>query len=204
MRIGFLVLIGLCISFAQAQSAFTLKYFGLTSHPKGDPTAELQPNKLDKNARLVVNVGAIGGYEKFVFKDLYSVKVMQGFLADCSNGFMSVSHIGARVMLYKDDKHRINFGIGPTFVFRESWNRFGSKYTSSGFFNEYTTKKGKEWQWKFVWYAFELEYDYCFNQKDNFSISLIPVFPLALISNFGWKHWIEYKEYDKTRIYVPK
>lgn len=189
--------------FCSAQETITLKYFGLTIHPFGDKTANLQPNKLDKNAHFVANIGLFIGYEKFLYEDRFSIKLIQGFISDCSNGFASVTHFGPRVALLKREKHRIYFGIGPTLLIRDSWLRFGDAYESSGFFNETYSDHFGDLQWKLIPYAFEFEYDIAFNPENQFSISLTPGVP-AIIFSVGWKHWFHLREYDDLKLYVPK
>lgn len=198
-----IVLLASCFS-SFSQSTFTAKYFGLTVHPKGDRTAHLQPNKLDKNAVFVRNTGLFVGYERFVYEDLISVKVIQGVMTDCSNGLASATHVGIRAGLVLSLKHDIYLGVGPTFIARESWSRFGSSYTSSGFFNETSTKKFGDVQWKFIWYGAEFEYDYKFNAKNCVSLSLTPGVPLAMIFSIGWKHWIKLPVKPEPVIYVPQ
>ena len=204
MRLGIVLILLLSCLNLNAQETFTIKYFGLTIHPWGDPTAHLQPNKLDPNAKFVANVGVFVGYEKYLFKDLFSVKLIQGAVSDCSNGFASITHLGPRVTLMKTEKHRVYFGIGPTLIVRDSWNRFGEAYQSSGYFNETYSRRFGELQWKFVPYAFEFEYDYAFNNKNQLSVSFTPGVPLAMIWSVGWKHWFHFKEYDDYKDYIPK
>lgn len=204
MRIWLVLVSLLCFLSLNGQETLTVKYFGLTIHPFGDPTANLQPLKLDKKARFVANVGVFVGYEKFFYKDLFSAKIIQGVLADCSFGFASVTHLGPRVTLLKSEKHRVYFGIGPTFLVRDSWSRFGDEYASSGFFNETYSKRFGELQWSFIPYAFEFEYDYAFSQKNQLSISLTPGVPLATILSVGWKHWFHLKEFDEYKDFIPK
>lgn len=187
-----------------AQSALTVKYFGMTIHPFGDKTAHLQPKKLDPNAVFVLNKGLFVGYERFVYQDLISIKVIQGVMTDCSDGLAEVSHLGVRATLLQTDKHRLCMGIGPTLIVRESWTRFGNAYTSSGFFNEANSERFGALQWRFVPYGFEFEYDYCISKKNNLSVSLTPGIPLANIVSIGWKHWINFKEFDDVKLYVPK
>jgi hypothetical protein len=186
-----------------AQSSFTLKYYGLTIHPLGDASAELQPRKLDKNAVFVLNTGVFLGFEKFVHQDLISIKLINGVLSDCSKGLAVVSHVGIRATLYQAEKHRFTFGLGPTFIARESWSRFGSVYASSGFFNEAETNRFGAVQWKFIPYGIDLEYDYCITQNDNLSFSLTPGIPLANICSVGWKHWFNFKTFDRIFMYQP-
>ena len=185
------------------QETLTLKYFGLTIHPLGDKTAYLQPNKLDKNAHFVANVGLFIGYEKYLYEDFFSLKLIQGFVSDCSNGFASVTHFGPRVALLRREKHRIYFGIGPTLIVRDSWNRFGDAYESSGYFNETYSPRMGELQWKLVPYAFEFEYDFAFTPDNQLSISLTPGVP-AMILSVGWKHWFHLREYDELKLFIPK
>ena len=187
-----------------AQETLTIKYFGLTIHPMGDKTAALQPNKLDKNAHFVINTGLFVGYEKFLYKDLISVKFIQAALTDCSNGFAIVTHFGVRAHLLKKGKHSVYFGIGPTLLIRDSWTRFGDAYNGSGYFNETYSQRLGALQWKFIAYAFEFEYDYSFNQTNQLSVSLTPGVPLATILSVGWKHWFHFKDYDHYRVYIPK
>jgi len=187
-----------------AQDAITVKYFGLTIHPAGEKTAHLQPNKLDQNARFVANYGVFLGYEKFVYEDVISVKIIQGLLSDCSNGFASVTHVGARARLIATEKFRFYIGVGPALLVRDSWNRFGDDYTSSGYFNETYSKRLGELQWKIAPVAVELEYDYVFNPKNQLSLSFTPGIPTAMIFSIGWKHWLHVKEFDQFRPYLPK
>lgn len=193
-----------CTLNAYGQSAFTLKYFGLTVHPFGDKTAALQPHKLDKEAHVVLNFGGYAGYERFVYKDFISVKYIQGFFADCSAGWASVSHLGARMLLLENPKHRLYFGVGPTFLIRDSWRRFGDRYTSSGYFEDGKLKRLGEVQYKFIPYACEFEYDWRCSERDHLSVSFTPGVPLALTFSVGWKHWIKTGQFDYEKLYIPK
>lgn len=204
MKILVFLSVLLCFG-ARAQETLTVKYFGMTIHPFGDRTAELQPYKLDKNARFVVNKGLFVGFEKYFYEDLFSVKIIQGVLTDCSDGLAIVTHIGPRIALMKTEKHRVYFGIGPTLLVRDSWRRFGDAYEPSGYFNETHSKRLGDLQWKFIPYAFEIEYDYAFNNNNQISFSCTPAVPLAALFSLGWKHWFHWKEYNNdVKVYVPK
>lgn len=205
MRYFFVVAGVLLWTTVLAQSSFTIKYFAMTIHPFGDRTAHLQPRKLDKDARFVQNHGVFLGYERFVYEDLVSVKYIQGLLRDCSDGNTLVSHLGVRLALVQTPRQSLYLGIGPTFIARESWKRFGSAYISSGFFNEYEGDRLGMVQWKFVPYGLEFEYDYRLSPKNHLSISITPGLPLATICSLGWKHWI--KPYTGSRppvLFIPK
>lgn len=203
-NLGIFILFLVWMQSSHAQSTFTLKYFGMTVHPFGDPTAHLQPYKLDNKARFVVNFGGFAGYEQFVYRDLVSVKAIGGLFTDCSAGWATVVHLGPRLNLMKLKKHRLYIGIGPTLILRNSWTRFGESYTPSGFFNVAETQRYGDIQWKFVPYGMEFEYDYAITERDQFSVSFTPGVPLAMIFSFGWKHWITIKKFDPYKIYIPR
>lgn len=187
-----------------AQSTFTLKYFGLTIHPFGDRTAALQPYKLDKTAHFVLNFGGYAGYERFVYKDFVSAKVIQGIFTDCSAGWCSVTHLGVRMLLIEKPKHRVYLGVGPTLLVRNSWERFGSEYASSGYFERGSSRLLGDVQWKFLLYGAEIEYDYRCTERDHLSVSFTPGLPLACTFSIGWKHWITLDNFDYKKIYIPR
>jgi len=185
--------------FVSAQTTLAVKYFGLTVHPTGDPTAPLQPHKLDDKARFVANFGGFVGVERFVYKDLVSVKIIQGLFTDCSGGWCSVTHIGGRMILLKKPKHRVYLGLRPAFMLRDSWTRFGSAYKPSGFFYEDTIRGLGAVQHRFLPVSFGLEYDYVITPKEQLSVSFTPGVPLACILSVVWKHWFSVKEYSYKR-----
>lgn len=202
--VGVLFLGLFSIAQSVAQSTFTLKYFGLTVHPFGDPTANLQPYKLDRNAFFVANFGLFTGYEKFVYKDILSVKVIQAGFSDCSGGAAGFTHLGIRAVALDRGKHFGSIGFGPVFLYRNSWTRFGEDYESSGYFRIHETKWGPM-QYKFIPYGLDIEYDYELNPNNGVSFSVIPGFPMALVFSFGWKHWFNKKEESyKKVLYVPR
>lgn len=186
------------------QQTITVKYFGLTIHPAGDKTANIQPYKLDKNAVFVANFGGFIGYERYLHEDLVSAKTISAVFTDCSGGFAVVQHLGIRGTLMKLEKHRIYAGLGPTLLVRDSWTRFGDAYQSSGFFNLSNTKTFGDVQWKLIPYGFEFEYDYVFTDKNQLTVSFTPGVPLAAILSVGWKHWFNVKSYKQYKVYVPK
>ena len=101
-----------------AQDNIGIKFFGLSIHPKGEKdNAFLMPNKLDKKAYLVMNFGAEIMYEKFLYKDIVSAKIVQALYVDCAEKLGGFSHIGIRAKIFKIGRHSLYGGIGPTLVF---------------------------------------------------------------------------------------
>lgn len=180
-----------------SQSTLTVKYFGLTIHPFGDKAAALMPYKADSRGVFIANFGGFVGYEKYIYEDFISAKIIQGVFTDCSGGLAGATHIGLRGVLIDRKKHRLSFGLGPTLIYRDSWNRFGERYTSSGFFNEYYSRSIGDIQWKFFYFGFEFEYDYLINSKNDLSVSFTPGVPMACIFSVGLKHWFS-KDFKKT------
>lgn len=98
MKIGVLILlVGLLAKFdVNAQNNVSIKFIGLSIHPKGEGNAFLMSNKLDENGYLVFNLGGLISYEHFIYKDILSIKVTQALYADCATRLGGTSHIGLR------------------------------------------------------------------------------------------------------------
>lgn len=192
-----LILLGSLSAFGQ--SNFSVEFVGLTVHPAGDRTAHLQPNKLDPNARFVVNYGAVITYEKYLLNDVFAVRGLQSVLADCSAGWASISHIGIKAIAFKSQKHRIGVSLGPAFMIRESWRRF-EDYESSGFLNDGQSDLFGPIQYKIFPLAAEIEYEIKLNDKIDWQFSFTPGLPMALTFATGVKFWINRNFDDKLRL----
>ncbi len=79
------------------QNIVGVKLFGLSIHTEVENGNEkIFPRKLDNNGIFVFNLGATINYERLVYKDFVSIKVVQGLYSDCANKFAGFSHIGIR------------------------------------------------------------------------------------------------------------
>lgn len=186
---------------SQTPSNIGLKFIGLTMHPMGDRTANLQPYKLDPHARFVFNFGGVLSYERFIWQDVFSIKVLQALFADCSAGLASVTHVAIRGTFLNRNGHRLSIGFGPAFMVRQDWARLPD-YHSSGFMNESEFPLLGPVQWKMFWYGIEIEYDLRLSKHWDFSASLVPGVPMAITIGAGMKYWFgrDYKE----KISLPK
>ncbi|HEY4649809.1 MAG TPA: hypothetical protein VIG72_00270 [Pontibacter sp.] len=153
------------------KNAFTVKLFGLSVHLKESPHPEIFPNRLDEGGYITLNYGAIVGYDRFIVGQEHAIRIEQGLYADCSASFAGFTHIGWRGLIFQKNKHSMNGGIGPTLVYRHDWNRIEG-YQDDGYFN----RRGN-WQYKFIWYAGELEYNYQLTRQTEFSVNLVPGLP---------------------------
>lgn len=159
-----------------------LKFMGLSIHPEGGLGNEaLMPNKLDKNAYFVMNLGAIFSYERFVFKDVVSIKLLQGLYADCAARFAGFTGIGVRGRIFRIGKHRLYGGLGPVLLYRRNWFDLpGFKDTKY-----FSGRPGDTWQYKFLWYGGEFEYRYAINERFDVAATFVPGYPDLLCLSVG-------------------
>ncbi|CAN5152088.1 hypothetical protein BH09BAC5_BH09BAC5_27910 [soil metagenome] len=171
-----------------SQNAVSLRYFGLTIHPFGDQTAQLQPYKLDKHAIVVANFGAFLSIDHYIKQDYVAITLMQAAFTDCSGGFGGFSHVGIRVRLIDKGKHRLVAGGGPMIYYRQDWNRF-AEYHDSGTFHHYHSRTFGNLQYKIFWTGFEFAYHYEFSDHFDFNAGFTPGFPLACSFSAGLTWW---------------
>jgi hypothetical protein len=201
-----LVLASVFIShFASGQNCFSLRYFGLTVHPFGDQTAALQPYKLDKNAIVVANFGVFASVDHYIKKDYLALTFMQAGFTDCSGGWGGFTHIGIRARLLDKGKHRLVFGAGPLFYYREDWNRFES-YEDGGVFKRYHSARFGDVQYKIFWTGFEFAYHYELSKHFDLNVGLTPGLPLACSFSAGLTWWPKRFETkaDKVKVILYK
>ncbi|WP_025842665.1 hypothetical protein [Porphyromonas gingivicanis] len=167
---------------AQYRSNVGLKFMGLSIHPLGGNGNEvIMPNKLDPQAHFVVNLGAILSYEHFLYKDIVSVKALQGLYADCAVQLAGFSSIGIRARIFRLGRHSLYGGLGPTIIFRRNWFRLEG-YQDSHYFKG---DKDDYWQYRFLWYGGEFEYKVVLRDQIDFSISFVPGYPDLMSLSMG-------------------
>lgn len=180
-----LFLIGLlfCTFQTLAQnSGWGIKYFGVSIHPQGEgENAKLMPNKLDKEAYIVFNLGIGLSYETFIISDLISLKFNQGVYADCAARLGGFTHVGLRGKIFRKGKHYLSGGIGPTIVYRRNWQELEGYENPDRFRGDADDK----WQYMFLWYGGEFEYRYAMNKQLDFAISLVPGYPDLISLSLG-------------------
>lgn len=148
------------------------------------------PLNPDKKGYLVFNLGGTLGYERFVRKDKFSLKAIQAVYSDCAAQLGGFTHLGVRWVVFKKGKHSLNGGFGPTLVYRRNWYRLNN-YQDSGFFDGGSKST---WQYKFIPYAGELEYNLAINDTYEFSTTFIPGYPSLMSLSFGVRYWLPQKK----------
>lgn len=177
-----LILILLCSLKTNSQNNIGIKYFGLSIHPKGEKAnARLMPRRFDKDGYLVLNVGGIASYEKFLFEHILSVKTAVALYSDCAAQLGGFAHVGVRAKIFKTGKHSLYGGIGPTLVFRDNWQRLDAYVNLNRFKGDVDVK----WQYLFLWYGGEFEYKYSINDKMDFAVSFVPGYPDLMSLSLG-------------------
>lgn len=176
------------------QDNVSVKFFGFSFHPDGDVNADNMPTKIDKNGVVVINLGMIGAYETFVHKDKLSLKTAVAMYSDCGGLFSGLFHVGFRGVIYKGKRFSVNGGLGPTFIFRRSWYSKFDDYVNSGFYDGNETDF---WQYKFLWYGGELEFNYKIIDDLDFSVTFIPGYPKLLGLSVGVKYRFKKKDRKK-------
>jgi hypothetical protein len=173
---------------AQNRKNLNFKYFGLTVHPKGDDNAEIMPLNPDGKGYLVLNVGGSVGYEQFFVPEKFSVKAIQAFYADCALQFAGFTHLGLRAVIFDIGRHSLNGGLGPTLVYRRNWSKLPGYTVATSFFGGDPEDK---WQYKMIWYAGELEYNYRLSTRTDLSTSFVPGYPNIMSLSFGVRYWLK-------------
>lgn len=169
-----------------AQNSVGLRFLFSTIHPGGDDMAFLMPNKLNERANVVLNWGFIGSYQHYLYKKRIALKFAQGAYSDCANLFAGHTHLGFRLNVLNGKKHYLELGFGPTFVYRETWQKL------EGYIQQtMLLKNSKNWQYNFVWYGGEIEYDFAINKNLDLNINCIPGYPDFMTFAVGVRYWLQ-------------
>jgi hypothetical protein len=162
---------------------FEIKYFGLNIHPVGDINAELMPIKLGNNGFLVPSFGVALSFEKYIWRNFLSLKFMEASYTDCALQAAGFIHFGFRITLLDKGRHQLNVGIGPTFIYRQSWYNLEGYDDSKNFYKGDDTHD--KWQWRFIIYGGEFEYNYRLTDRVDFSWTMVPGIPILIANAFG-------------------
>ena len=165
------VLLCLTTSLYAERFAAGVKFVSFSLHPKGSPNAQLMPLKFDARGLLVYNPGGTLNFEYFTVDDILSIKFVQGLYGDCALQFLGYTHLGFRLRLFKINRVSVNVGIGPTFIYRQSWFRLKGYNTVEKFL------KGdsfENWEYRFIWYGGEFECNFRVKDAWDMSLSIIP------------------------------
>jgi hypothetical protein len=178
----------LCFSLVSQNISLGVKYFGLSIHPFGAINSNIMPLKLDPEGVLVLNTGLSFGVEYFIPRvNFISIKFVQGIYFDCIGQFAGFSHLGIRFHFPTINGFSVNGGIGPSLIFRKNWYEVPGYDDSFSFFNG---DRDDFWQWRFLWYGGEFEFNQNITEKMAISETFIPGYPDLMNLSIGIKYSI--------------
>jgi hypothetical protein len=165
----------------------SIQYLGLTYHPDGGETPEVYPLKFDRQAYLVLDIGAIGKLDYRLGKYFFA-RFTSGLYLDCALLMAGCVHTGPRIQ-YSLGNNSINIGIGPIFSFRQDWHRF-EQFEDDDFYGD---RVYKGWQYRLYPTALEIEYLRKINDSMELQWSLIPGAPLVITFLVGVRFKIPFR-----------
>ena len=165
-----------------------VKFVSFSTHPKGDTNADLMPLKFDPKGAIVFNPGGTLNFDFFIKNDFMSLKLVQGFYADCALQFLGYSHLGFRLTLFQTKHASMNLGIGPTFIYRQSWYKLPGYKAYPNFFNG---TKNENWEYSFIWYGGEIELNFPILKNTDFSMSIIPGGIEVINVSLGFRYTVD-------------
>jgi hypothetical protein len=155
-------------------------YYALTYHPGGGGAQ--YPRQLDDSAYWVLQAGAEGYADYFAFPWLI-LRVAGASYKDCADVWAGFVHLGFRLNWAPTERTAFRIGIGPSFLWRESWLGVVKRYRADAFFGR--PKATDNWQTAWIWYGGNLEAEYKFNRRLGLLYSLVPGYPLVMTSSLG-------------------
>ena len=143
------------------------------------------PRKIDDNGINIITPGVEFYLDKStnLFKDnIYFIRFTTAYYKDSMNLNAGYLHFGPRISKRYSKKIQLMFGIGPTFYFRETWNRF-PEYYEDGFFaeNDYYLKG---YQYKYL-LAGDIDIHYFWSEHVQLVWSIIPGLPDIITNASG-------------------
>ncbi len=140
------------------------------------------PRKLDPDGVNIITPGLEVYLDQEIFYENVPIKFLRwtyAYYLDSMNLKAGYFHFGPRVSYILTNKFNLFFGLGPTFYFRESWNRF-DKYRDDGFFQE-SDSFMRDYQFKIL-LAGDIDFQYFYSDEIQFVWSIIPGLP-DIVSN---------------------
>ena len=177
------------LSFASDKLPLTsnFKYMGLTYHPGGGSNVEGKqyPRAWDKGGYFVQQVGIETDLD-YKWKPWLHARATFALYKDCIDAWSGWIGLMPRLNHEFDFGLSVNFGIGPSIIWRESW--WGTDYFDyNGDFFYGKENTGEAIQWAFLWYGGNIELSWDFKNGHGIVYSLIPGYPQVFTSSIGWR-----------------
>ena len=138
---------------------------------------------LSDSGWLAMGAGGIGGVDFYNSNRSLGIRFMQGVYEDCAGLLSGFTHIGFRHRIMNLKNHNLNWGIGPTYIYRESWRRFPT------YGGHWLLEEHGDIESAFILWGGEFEYNYKIKENIEFSASIMPAIPAIIMMGFGVKVW---------------
>jgi hypothetical protein len=155
-------------------------YYALTYHPGGGGAK--YPRQLDDKAYWVLQVGA-EGYGDYYLKPWLLLRGAGSVYKDCADLWAGFAHFGFRLQWDPAERVALRIGIGPSFLWRQSWLHKVERYRADAFFGR--PAEGDDFQSAWIWYGGNLESEFRIAPDLGILYSLVPGFPLVMTSSLG-------------------
>jgi hypothetical protein len=160
--------------------ALGANYYALTYHPGGGGAK--YPRQFDSKAYWVLQVGT-EAYGDFYLKPWFLLRAAGALYKDCADVWAGFGHFGFRLQWIPVAPVALRIGIGPSFLWRESWLNRVDRYRADAFFGR--PKESDTFQSAWIWYGGNVEAEVKLGRGVGLLYSLVPGFPLVMTSSLG-------------------
>lgn len=160
------------------ENIVSVKLMGLSFHPRGALSSEVMPYKFDKKGYFVPNFGVIISFEHEINEDI-SLKFSQGIYYDCAFQPAGFSQVNVRGNFYDKGDFRVNGGLGPTLIYRKSWEKLVG-YNPTDFY-----KSHGDIEYSYLWHGGDFELSKKIDENNEFLVSFVPGYPALMSLSLG-------------------
>lgn len=155
-------------------------YYALTYHPGGGGAE--YPRQFDDKAFWVLQVGA-EAYGDYYLTPWFLLRATGSLYKDCADVWAGFGHFGFRLEWEPAPPVALRIGIGPSFLWRESWLGVVKRYHADGFFGR--PASGDRFQSAWILYGGNLEAEWKIRPGLGLLYSVVPGFPFVITSSLG-------------------
>ncbi len=160
--------------------ALGANYYALTYHPGGG--GAVYPRQFDSEAYWVLQVGAEAYADRYVTQ-WFLLRGSASLYRDCADVWAGFAHFGFRINWAPSTRFALRIGIGPSFLWRESWLGQVPRYRSDAFFGR--PKSTDRFQTAWIWYGGNIDAEVKLGRGWGLVYSLVPGYPFVITSSLG-------------------
>lgn len=154
-----------------------------TTHVSNDTIhlGELYRRKLSEDGRFIITPGVEIYYDRDLARSILRaqrVRLVAAVYRDSIDHLAGYLAVLPRWNLLERDLFRLDFGVGPTLIFRETWNTV-PQYRDDGYFQE---SHGYQYKWIM---GGDLDLQYRISEGVQVVWSIVPGIPYVISQSFG-------------------